>query len=250
MKKNIYFFFPHQDDEIGVINIISEYCKLNYNVFCIYLTSSPTISNQRNYESKKFLTHLGVKKNNINFLGTKLGILDGNLVNKLNESYAAIKKNILTKKNSFDEVYTPSYEGGNPDHDASFIILYKLINKYKKLSNFYQFPLYNSKKCVNFFYNVMYPIQKKNIIYKRSVSKELILTVLIIPTFFKTQKQAMLGLYPFIIYKYILRGYIEIENIKSFKLDKPHKGKLYYETRKWCKWGYFFNKANKFLMNN
>ena len=127
MKKNIFFFFPHQDDEIGVTNIISDYCELNYNVFCIYLTSSPTISKERNDESKKFLIHLGVKKSNIIFLGTKLRILDGNLINKLNESYTAIKKDILTKKNSFDEVYTPSFEGGNPDHDASFVILFKLL---------------------------------------------------------------------------------------------------------------------------
>ena len=80
---NIIFIFSHYDDEFGLFNVIEKYTKTNLNVYVFYLTNGLLKKNiknkkklyQREKESVKTLLKLGVKKNNIIFLGKKLNIL-------------------------------------------------------------------------------------------------------------------------------------------------------------------------------
>ena len=79
MKKNIFYFLAHQDDEFGC------FIKLDHdisfeNTYVFYLTSGgkkiskKNISSIRDKESLKTLKKLGLKKENIFFLGRELGI--------------------------------------------------------------------------------------------------------------------------------------------------------------------------------
>ena len=79
MKKKIFYFFAHQDDEFGIfIQIKKEIIK--NEIFIFYLTSGTDkkINKNKLYirdkESLKTLISLGVKKKNIFFIGRKLGI--------------------------------------------------------------------------------------------------------------------------------------------------------------------------------
>ena len=79
MKKKIFYFFAHQDDELGIFIQIKKEVKKN-ELFIFYLTSGTDkkINKNKLYfrdkESINTLTSLGVKKKNIFFIGRKLGI--------------------------------------------------------------------------------------------------------------------------------------------------------------------------------
>ena len=70
MKKKIFYFFAHQDDEFGIFIQIKKEIKKN-ELFIFYLTSGTDkeINKNKLYirdkESIKTLTSLGIKKNNI-----------------------------------------------------------------------------------------------------------------------------------------------------------------------------------------
>ena len=82
MTINRIFIFSHQDDEFGLFNVIEEATKKQNNVIVVYLTSGLKTKNQnsknkelqRDKESLKVLLKLGVRRNNIFFLGKKLNI--------------------------------------------------------------------------------------------------------------------------------------------------------------------------------
>ena len=79
MKKKIFYLFAHQDDEFGIFIQIKKDLKKN-ELFIFYLTSGTDKKINRNElylrdkESIKTLISLGVKKENIFFIGRKLGI--------------------------------------------------------------------------------------------------------------------------------------------------------------------------------
>ena len=66
--------------------------------------------------------------------------------------------------------------------------------------------------------------------------------------FYKSQLKTWLGLYPFIIFKYLFYKNDEIQEIKkSFFIRRPHKGKLLYEKRGYCTYDKFEKKIIKFI---
>lgn len=246
---NNYFFLPHQDDEIGAIGSINEIIKNRESIYFIYLTRSPKIEDTRNKESLNFLKNLKVKKKNIFFWGSRLKVNDQDLYKNLDLVYRYLYK--FFKNRKIDNIYVPSYEGGHPDHDSAFVILFKYFYSRNKNFNFYSFPLYNSKLKKKFFFNFLKPLNKKKCIaIKVHLKINILLIILKIPFFFKSQLISMLFLYPFLIKSYILEKKNYIQKINNFKLSKPHTGKLYYETRKWNSWknlkkfnSHFLNKS-------
>ena len=122
--KKIVFLLPHQDDEIGVFEIIRR-VKEKKKIIIIYLTKD--ILNKRNKESKKVLKRFQISERQIIFLGDKLNVEDQKIIDSLNKIYSNLLK-ILKNVKDF-ELFTPTWEGGHHDHDATFIIGTKL--KYK-----------------------------------------------------------------------------------------------------------------------
>ena len=137
--KKIVFLLPHQDDEIGVFEIIRR-VKEKKNITIIYLTKD--ILNKRNNESKKVLKKFQISERQIIFLGDTLNVEDQKIIDNLNKIYSNLLK-ILKKFKDF-EVFTPTWEGGHHDHDATFIVGIKLKYKMKVLHK--HFPLYSKKK--------------------------------------------------------------------------------------------------------
>ena len=119
-------------------------------------------------------------------------------------------------------------EGGHEDHDTCNLIA-KNIKKNYKIKNFYQFLLYNSFDTSIIFFKVFNPINKKNVkkIYSSLLDRLFLIKLLFNYT---SQIKTWLGLYPFIIFHYLIKGYNSIEKLNSDKLIiKPHSGKLLYE---------------------
>lgn len=250
MKKNIIYLFAHQDDEFGVfIDIYKNVRK--HNIYVFYLTNGDTriiersqLTN-RDKESIKVLTKLGVKKANIKFLGKKLGIPCNQLYLNLNKVYYELTKN-FEKIGSISRLVTHSWEGGHEDHDACNIIGRKIAIKNKIIRYSYEFNLYNSYKTRLIFFRVFNPLTKSGKKIKSKFSKRLFFIHLLFA--YKSQFKIWIGLYPFIIFHYLFKGYNYLSELQNtFKLTRPHEGKLLYEKRKFCKFNHFQMKAKLFF---
>jgi len=250
MKKNIIYLFAHQDDEFGVFIDIYKNIKI-HNIYIFYLTNGDTKIIEksklsvRDRESIKVLTKLGVKKKNIIFLGKKLGVTCNQLYLNLDKVYNKLAKN-LKKIGNISRLTTHSWEGGHEDHDACNLIGRKVALKNKILTNSFEFYLYNSNNTRLIYFRVFNPLTKNG----KKIKSKLLERFLFISLLFayKSQYKIWIGLYPFIIFHYLFNGYNFLSKLqKTFKLTKPHKGKLLYEKRKFCKFKDFKIKTKLFI---
>lgn len=241
--KKIVFLLPHQDDEIGVFEIIRR-VKEKKNIIIIYLTKD--ILNKRNKESKKVLKRFQISERQIIFLGDKLNVEDQKIIDSLNKIYSNLLK-ILKNVKDF-ELFTPTWEGGHHDHDATFIIGTKLKYKMKVLHK--HFPLYS--KINSIFFNLLNPNKYAFNNFDVRFLKINFITGLkfFLNTFqYKSQYKTFFFLWPFLFFSYlIVRKQFIITN-KKFKLTPPGKKKLWYEIRYNFKFSYFKKKTINFLGN-
>ena len=250
MKKNIFYLFAHQDDEFVVFIDIKKNL-LKHNVFIFYLTSGANKKiNKKNLsirdnESLKVLKKIGVKTKNIYFLGKNLGIKTNTLYLKLNVVY----KNLFRKIKKIGKpikIITHSWEGGHEDHDACNLIARKLANRFRVFDDSLQFSLYNAYETKLIYFKVFNPITKA-INKSYTVLKNRIFFVKLL-FIYKSQIKIWVGLYPFIIFHYLFKGYNIFEKLnKSKKIIKPHNGKLLYELRNFCTFKKFKNTTSQFL---
>ena len=248
MKKNIFYLFAHQDDEFGVYIDISNKIK-NNNVYIVFLTSGynkkiiKSKLSKRDEESLAVLKKIGVKKKNIYFLGKELNIKCNKLYLKINEAYIKLKK--LMKDNKPYQIVTTAWEGGQEDHDACNLIARKIALKFKIIKNSKEFSLYNAYNNNLIYFKVFNPLKKGKII-KASFFKRI--THILYLFYYKSQLKIWIGLYPFIIYHYLFIGHNYMQPLnRSKKIIKPHKGKILYEIRNFCRFEVFKLKTKSFL---
>ena len=239
MKKNIFYLFAHQDDEFGVF-IDIEKKILDYNVYVIYLTSGydkkilVSKLSKRDKESIEVLSKIGVKKKNIYFFGKQLQINTNQLILNINKAYIKLKS-FMKNKRPF-QIVTLAWEGGHEDHDACNILGRKLGYKFKILNNCEEFSLYNAFNCNLIYFRVFNALKKGKIIKTNFFKRIKYVTFLFS---YKSQLKIWFGLYPFIIYHYLFKGYNCMQSLNKSKIiSRPHKGKLLYEFRKY----FSFNK--------
>ena len=101
------------------------------------------------------------------------------------------------------DLFTPTWEGGHPDHDATFLIAVKL----KKKINFkhYHFPLYSKKNSI--FFNLLTPNQYARNNFDIKLSKYNLkdaLYYLRLTFIYQSQIKTFIILWPFLILFYLL----------------------------------------------
>mgnify|MGYP001257411063 CR=1 FL=1 len=249
MKKNIFYLFAHQDDEFGIFIDILKKIK-NNNIYVFYLTSGYKDKihklklSKRDLESISVLKKIGVKKKNIKFIGKELDIRSNKLYSDIDKAYKAILK--FTKKKIPHQIITLSWEGGHEDHDACNLLGRKIAFKFGIVKNSGEFSLYNAYKLRLIFFRVFNPINKKGNIIKINFYDRLFIIKLLF--YYKSQFKIWIGLYPFVIFHYIFLGYNFIQPLNNCKsIEKPHTGKLLYESRKFCEFKDFKKKLIYFL---
>ena len=104
---------------------------------------------------------LGVNKKNIIFLGKRLNIPVYNLHKKLNSVYKNIN-NVIKKLKGRYTIYTHAWEGGNEDHDSSFVIAKRILFNNKRVINCFQFSQYHR------FNTIIYPFKIQSFIPSNS----------------------------------------------------------------------------------
>ena len=207
--------------------------------FPFYLTignisnsSDINLISKRENESKKVLEKIGVKSENITFLGKSLGINSYNLLNNLENVYNKLS-NFIEQLEDEIKIFTHAWEGGNIDHDSSFVLALKLMRNYSNIKYGYQFPYYNSYKMPFNFYRIFYPISINGHAVKSRISFNEKIEFIKYLFYYISQVKIWMGLYPFVIIKILTNNYNYLQEIKNnFELKKPHQNLLWYEIRK------------------
>lgn len=237
-KRSAIFLFPHQDDEVGILQKIVDEIKEGSEVFCLYFTraSNSHKNSIRNSESLNVLMSYGVKKENIIFVGQMLDIEDKKL-----------HQHVLTTKHWLDSwfishsyisnIYVPAWEGGHPDHDCLNAVAATFLNNSRLKGNVWQFPLYNARNCPPYLYRIQSPLTENGEITKTSIGFKNRIRFIRSCLGYPSEVSAWIGLFPFFFFNYLILGKQNLQLIKSSQFGvRPHDGRLYYEIRKFGAW--------------
>jgi LmbE family N-acetylglucosaminyl deacetylase len=242
IMKNHIFLFSHQDDEIAIFKTIKDSINTNKNVLIIYLTNGNISKSdntnfilKRENESKRVLEKLGVSSHNILFMGKKLNIKSYDLLNHLEKAYEELA-NTINDIDGETSIYTHAWEGGNVDHDSSYVLALKLMKNNPNITNGFQFPFYNSYKIPFNFYRVFCPIKENGQSINTNISNKEKIQFIKFLFNYASQLKIWIGLYPFIIFKILMNNYNYLQKIdKNTQLQKPHKNSLWYEKQNFIK---------------
>jgi len=257
MNNNIFFIFCHQDDEFGLFNVIEKATKKQKNVFVIYLTSGLKTKNQnsknkqlqRDKESLNVLLKLGVRRNNIFFLGKKLNIPVYYLFKNLNVVYQELNK-CLNKYHGKHTIYTHAWEGGNEDHDSCFVIIKKIICNNLKIVKAFEFSQYHNYETNFLPFKVQNFIFDKKKIYRTKITFKDKIKYIYYLFNYTSQLYIWLPIFPFIIMRILMNNYGNLKMInKNLNFKKPHKGTLLYEKLRHKKYVYFKKYFSNFLFD-
>ena len=237
MKNNILFIFSHQDDEMGLFNVIEKATQSNHNVFVIYLTTGLKTKKENNksklqkrdLESLNVLLKLGLKRNNIIFLGKKLNIPVYDLYKNLDITYNNLEK-LLKNHNGKTTIYTHAWEGGNEDHDSCYVIVTKFLLQNSQKINSFQFSQYHAFKTNLIPFKVQSLISSKSKVIKYKLKFFSKIKYIGYLFNYKSQIYLWLPLFLIIILRIVSNNYGNLKKIYGNQnIKRPHNGKLLYE---------------------
>lgn len=231
--KNL-FVFAHQDDEFGVFHEIKKLSNEGQEIFIVYLTSGTldgSMSMLRDMESMETLALIGVKRENVFFLGGLHGLPDGKLSCHIEKAFLLLC-NILSDKGPFSKIYTLAWEGGHQDHDAVHLISLASAKKINILENCYQIPLYTGMNTVWIIFRLFVANQSngKPVLSKIPIAERIQFLKYIFA--YRSQVKTWIALFPFLVLHYVFYGTQVLQKTAvSRLLQKPHDGIMLYERR-------------------
>lgn len=251
-KKNAIFILAHYDDEIGIFERIKYHISLNHNVVILYLTSSSLDGKEnikRENKTISVLKRFGVRKKNIIFYGKLNNVPDLELYKNLKNVYLDCLK-IFKGYDSITKIYTHSYEGGHPDHDAANIIIRMLCKKLSLDDVLFQFPLYSGKDSKWIFFKIFDPLKKNEDVISESISfKDRVFFIQLFFSYFNVQPKAIFGLsVPYLLHMFLKKTQILQKADLNNLIDRPHEGLLLYERRKMLSYEKFKEYKDKFVI--
>jgi hypothetical protein len=251
IRNTAVFFLAHYDDEFGVFHQIKHHLKNNDRAVIIYLTSSHLLGETdftREDESLRSLNSIGLtNKDDVFFIGREVCIPDLKLHENLRSAYQSSYK-IIQELDNVKYIYTLSFEGGHPDHDATYLISVALSKKLNLLNNSYQFTLYSGKKLYASFFRLFSPIKENGEVLSSPVSIREGFEYFKLFLNYRSQPKTLLGLAPFFFFHILFVKKQYLQKISLHRIyQRPHEGKLLYERRGMCDYNEFRSAANLFI---
>ena len=138
--QNILYVFPHYDDEIWILGKIHQDIAQNNEVHVCWLTAGKGLfgsQQARIQESDEVMNKVGVSQANRHYIGVKFNI------HRVHDQPQVILNELTALCITFQitDVFTPAYEGGHIDHDATNFLVSKV--KQKLNISAFEFPLYH-----------------------------------------------------------------------------------------------------------
>ena len=225
------FLFAHQDDEIGVFHEISQTLRLGQALRCIYLTDGAWggISPQRrNNETIAALTELGVRRQDIIFLGERLGIHDGHLPNHLEKAYHGLAK-IAETIETPSRLIMQAWEGGHQDHDAVHLVGLALARQLGLLEKAFQFPLYRMP-AGRFLLSFAAPLPQNGQAIKCLMTWRQRTRHLMMLRHYRSQVKVMLKIGGHLLWHNLTDGHATLQPVSLKRvLERPNSGSMLYE---------------------
>ena len=247
---SVLFLFAHQDDEFGVLHQIEQEVKSGASVYCAYTTSGvrPGANpKQRNAESRYVLESLAVDPKRILFLGETLDIPDGQALQHIGTLRTWLDT-WAQHHQPLRAFYVPAWEGGHPDHDVLHAVAVQVIQNGRLRSNVWQYPLYNSNGLKWGFFKVLTPLAMNGAVLRQSIPWPGRWRHLRLCLNYRSQAKSWLGLYPFVLWHYLFKGWQSLQQASITRLmERPHPGQLYYEFRGLSEWEKVFSHLQKEL---
>ena len=242
------FLFPHQDDEFGAFHVIDRAVD-DGDLLIVYLTDGAyggTSAQTRRAESEAVLHRLGVRDQQIWFLGEQLAVPNLGLRHHLERLISALDVDLAAR--AVETIYVPAWEGGHPDHDAAVLLALKLASSNgEDPATVSQFPMYSAYRCWARPYRVLTPIREAGVVENTNIPWNRRMAHLGLCLMYPSQKQTFLGLFPFILWHYLARGVQQLQAVRpSIVHDRPHSGALLYERRGWLSWSQFEQEVGPF----
>ena len=223
---------PHMDDEVFIIPYLINFAKNRTdNIHFCFLTKSEGRLNRysrtvREAESTLMLNRI-VPGCKIEFVGSKFQVEDLELHSSLNRIFEFL---VETLNEGCDLVISPHYEGGHIDHDSTSILAKRISGQFD--APLHTFNLYSGRKISKSLYKVGKPTDSNTVI-KIKVGRESFKPIMLIPFVYRSQIKTWIGIYPSLVWRFIIRGKCEINTSSSFNhLSKPNHGIVFYENRK------------------
>ena len=233
------FLFAHQDDEFGVFERIAACRRRGLRVACAYLTDGKTASagaEQRNAESLAVLGQLGVPAAEVAFAGQALGIGDACLPLHLDAAARWIGA-WLDGFSHIEALHLPAWEGGHHDHDALHALAVSLAARRGLLGRTWQFSLYQAKGLPGPLFRVLAPLPENGAVARSAIPWRRRPGHLRRCLAYPSQRITWLGLFPFVLLHYLVRGVEQLQPVSEQRLlERPHPGPLYYEKRRFFTW--------------
>ena len=136
---SVLYIFAHQDDEILILPKMAADLKSGRQVHAVWITDGGKSANpvRRQQESRAVMKMVGMPETNLHFLGFP----DQKSHHWLRPAYERVWP--VASSNSFTEITSPAYEGGNIDHDVAAFLAAQIARNAPSHPLHYEYPLYN-----------------------------------------------------------------------------------------------------------
>lgn len=225
------FIFAHQDDEYFAAPWIKDELSDGSRVACVYLTDGGTRTSPaaRDSESRRVLESLGVRSEDIAFLGNDDRIADGSLVYNLLRARKLLHEWFAFRHDAVRRIYSPDYEGGHADHDAAYVLAVALARDLDMQDGAWSFALYNAHGCPTPFFralNILKHAGARTLRYSLRSGLEFAMLCWNYPS----QLRTWLGLFPESFLRRVFLRAEFVNPLDPMRLKyRPHAGALLYE---------------------
>jgi LmbE family N-acetylglucosaminyl deacetylase len=200
-------------------------------VRCIYLTdgASSVPAAVRDAESLAMLTRLGVRADDVAFLGGEERIADGRLAFETPRALEQLRAFAATIPVPA-RIYTLDWEGGHSDHDGCHLVALALARELG-VREVLVYSLYNAfRRRPGLFRVTSFVPGPAPLVRRRLTLREALLPVRAI-AHYRSQRRTWLGLGPGLALRAIVRREERFRPADASRLrERPHPGPLLYES--------------------
>lgn len=243
------FLFPHQDDEAPVFLEIERLVQARAALAIVYLTSGARSGEpelRRTTESLDVLGRLNVPREAIHFVGSDMKVPDGDLMSHLDALHGWLTA-LIARSGGLASLHMPAWEGGHQDHDAAHLLGVALAAEQQALAQAYQFPYYHGRNLPGILFRTLSPLTPNGATVEDRIGWGQRLRYLGHLTRYRSQLTTWIGLGPFFVLHYLLRGTQVRQPVSTARVfERPHEGPMLYERRNFSDYERFQAKADDF----
>lgn len=231
------FLFAHQDDEYAVYSVLEQLVAQKQPLKLVYLTSGTPggeLSQRRNRESLQVLADIGIAAPEIYFIGADAGIPDAKLCQYLDRAANCVQQ-LYSATAAPTRIYTPAWEGGHQDHDATYLIACYLARRFDCVATSRQFPLYQGQGLPGSLWHTFAPLSANGAVEATPLSVHQRLRYLRYCLSYPSQWSSWLGLFPMVMLNLFTQGRQYLQPLLLERVaEDPHAGACLYQRRGAC----------------